>query len=159
MILTKGFRTTSSRALLWFLIGLLLPVITATLSYGGEMVDYVTYIRFTGENIIVAWDAPVAVDNITYTVLHLYHYEQKQDVAAAIAKVPQPTNQVTFNMGRWGHWIVKAKHCRPAAKTEDPDECSELVQSTDPKHAQVNGVSRAWWIYTYVAPPTGGGIE
>lgn len=153
-------RLPASRALLYFAIGFILSVIVnLALANAGETVDYVTYIRYTGENLTVAWDPPEPTTNTTYTALQLHHYEHKQDVPAAIAKVPQPTNRVTFSMGRWGHWVVMAKHCRPAANTGDPDECSEWAPSTDPAYAKVDGVPRAWWIYTYVAPPTGGGIE
>ena len=147
-----------SRALVYFGIGFVLSIIiNLAFAYAGEQVDYVTYIRYTGESITTAWDPPT--DNPTYTEVQLHHYEQAQSVPAAVAKVPQPTNQVTFNTGKGGHWIIMAKHCKPAATTGDPDECSEIAKSTDPAYAQVDGQPRAWWVYTYVAPPTGGGIE
>lgn len=136
--------------LLLLILFLLIPVA----GYSADEVDHHTYIFYTGENLTIAWDPPSA--DVTYTALQVHHYEQDQTITPiAIASVPQPQNQVTFSIGRGGHWIILARHCKPG----DPDVCSEVSMSTDPSYSTVDGEPRGWWVYTFIAPPTGGVIE
>jgi len=112
-----------------------------------EEVDRYTYVKYTGGSVSVAWDP---VSNATFYQLRLYLYERK--VYTEIEIVPGETYTWTFSTNKSGHYIVEARSVNDNNGTLT---YSEWAVSTNPTYATVKGVSRAWWVYCYVAPPGG----
>ncbi len=116
-------------------------------------VDRYLYLLDVGEEITVAWDSS---DNAEWYEIKLYHYEHKQEIQ--LPRMEKITSlEFTFQMPRGGHYEGWIRAC----KISTPDDvCSEWAKSITLKDKPiVDGVVRIWWLYSYPAAPTGGGVE
>jgi len=153
-------------AVTFFLIFLMVGSYFLRDSFAWEQLEYTTYSGFTGKEITIGWTESCNDDNCT----HPDEYEFKiyhRDMGVDLIKGITPNTQITIILSRVGHYIPKVRAVKNNCKYEDPDDpnsplvpCySDWVESIDPMYATVNGVNKAWWIFTWISPPGGGGIS
>lgn len=104
-----------------------------------EVLDYVTYSGYTGEEVTVEWDF---TGDATFEV-DLYHMEHKEHLNLT----PQPitARSITFTLPRSGHYSVGVR----AIKDGVP---GPWAGSIFPEDAQHNEEARAWWLFGALAP-------
>ena len=124
--------------LVLFFMFILTPMV-----YSLDINNYRTYILYSGESLTFAWDAS---QGATYYDVEAYHYEQKMRVRKSTWQNVKQTLLV-ITVPRSGHYIWKVRACN--------EECSEWSQSIEADKTN----NSPWWVYAYVAPPTGGGTN
>lgn len=138
-------KTSFSRGLV--IVVLTLALVVAVLLRCGESAEtfsYLTYCLYIGDSVTIAWDADPSVDH--YEV-QAKHFEQNQIVKNTLWQSIK-TNSLTVTIPRGGHWEWQVRACSLA-------ECSAWSESVKPENA-LDG--KPWWIYSYIAPPSQGGI-
>lgn len=141
---------TSSRVLVILaLVISLVIVFFLRCSEAMQEFDRHLYAFESGDQITIAWDAQSVA---TYYEIRVYHFEWAQEIGFPVATGRTSTNQITFVLPKGGHYEIWVRAC-------DDTDCSDYSKSIDPAAASVQGQQRAWWIYSYIGPITGGGIE
>jgi len=130
----------------------------STISFGGEVYDYVTYWGYTEENVNIEWDGDPdnSIDEVTKHEVELYHVEHKEVIV--VGKTTHPTQQMTLVFPRSGHYIAKVRSCHDVG---DPPvyDCSDWTESTNKERSTVwvepsqSYEPRAWWVYKQISPP------
>lgn len=108
-----------------------------------EKKDYVTYFGTTDKTITCTWDSSTGATSYQVELLHV-----ERDATTIVAVENLVATQITFSLPRSGHFVARIRAC-----PDDLEQCSGWSESVDPLVSSVDGQSRAWWIYGYVAPP------
>lgn len=116
-----------------------------------------TKYKVTGENIRVSWTPHP--DNIPWENNYVFDLEVIFFERDEIVINEKALNQLEYNfsLDRVGHYLVKVRACYAA----NPTECSEWSDSWNETNeiqfgdTMVNG----WWVFVWIAPPTGPGTR
>ena len=130
----------------------------------GEVKKLVTYVDYTENYVTAGWDIRPDSENISYYKIKMFHFERQVEIARG--KVDHPGHVVSLAFPYGGHYIVMVTSCRIeeentlCVETCVDDVCMETwSRSDDAGVAIVDGEPMGWWIYKYISPPTGGGVE
>lgn len=134
----------------YILVLTLLLFALASTCYGMELYPHYTYALHTGKEIAVAWDLS---EDATYYNVRARIMEQ-EDVVTNLAWNNIKDTMITMVIPRGGHWEIQVQACN------DDKMCSLWSSSTNPDSTPLIGDEpQTWWVYGYLAPPTGGGVE
>lgn len=151
---------------IFFIVLFLLAFFFIPRSLAWEKLDYVTYSGFTGKEVTIGWSDGCEGDDCTHPDEYEFKFYHK-DMDADLITGNTPNTQVTIVLTRIGHYIPKVRAIKNDCQHEDPDDqnsplvpCySDWAESINPIYATVDGESKAWWIFTWISPPGGGGIS
>lgn len=111
------------------------------------------YVQYTNKPITVAWDK---VDDKLVTDYELVAYNLERKTFIIRGQIPQrDTPQITITLNRSGHYIFYVRAVNNEA-TEEKYKYSAWVDSIT---AETVLDGKRWWVYVYLAPPTGASIE
>ena len=102
-------------------------------------VDHHTLIGTTAEIITLGWDE---CSTATGYEIRAFHHEQ--EIYIWVGDTTELT--FTYQLPKSGHYTFMVRAVNSSGE-------SNWSESTDPNVAVVEGQSRAWWVYGFVAPP------
>ena len=105
--------------------------------------DYVTYYAYTGKKIKISWDA--SNGTVKQYRIQAFLVEQNRYVWEITGSAN--TTSCIYTFDRSGHYIFRVR-------AENSKGHSRWISSNNATRSTVNGKHRAWWVYTYVAPPS-----
>ena len=127
------------------LILILFPSISFSLESGTY--DHLTYWRYSGDTVKLAWSAIVHnEDTIVYEV-NIYHCETEQIIVIGETQ----NTSIDIRLPRVGHYVFKVR-----SWLLDKSMNSEWAESSNPAYALNN---KSFWVYCQLPKVTGAGIE
>ena len=138
------------------------------LPVNAEVKKLVTYVGYTEEYITAGWDIRPEGENVDYYKIKMMHFER--DIEIARGQVDHPGNLVSLSFPYGGHYVIMITACRIEGEEEvcarecsdpaDETTCEEQWSYSDnAEDAMVDGQPMGWWVYKYISPPSGGGVE
>ena len=141
------------------LLFVLLIVVALCSPNAAELKQIDTFIYHSGETITFAWSLGPEDDLARYE-FQVLSFERGMIPVASGTIEGNPLDEdnplateATFTGEKVGHYIPRVRAC------DTSNLCSEWAESTDPNSAIVKETARGWWVYFYIAPPTGVTIE
>jgi len=122
----------------------------AQLTTIGPKIDAMTYWGTTVEQATIAWDVSAGATKYEWEAFH-------PETSMVILTGNTAATTITITLPKAGHFVIRLRACKPSADPAGPDVCSEWIDTLNVDYAQVDGQSKAWWIYRVLAPP--GDIE
>jgi hypothetical protein len=126
-----------------------------------EGIDYYLYYGDTGKDVSIAWADPTVLTpedpfddyDPLKDIFELIIYNKERDYTVKIADIPADQFEWTFKVPKIGHWVPKIRVKRvETVDGVDSIEYTEWSESIDSTVAQVDGVDRGWWLFTWLAP-------
>lgn len=129
--------------------------------YAWDEMDYYLYYGTTAESITVAWadpriETPTDINDdynplIDHFEISIFNKERKIE-QVVVNNIPGDVFQYTFNLPKTGHWIPKIRAVRHAiVDGVEENTVTDWSESIDPEVAVVNGLSRSWWLFAWIA--------
>jgi len=131
-------------------------------TYAWEEVDYYLYYGDTSEYTTVAWadprvttpENPMDDYNPATDSFEISIFNKERDINVVVAtNIPGDIFEHTFRLPKTGHWIPKIRAVRYAVVDGvEENTVTDWSESINPEVAVVNGVSRSWWLFAWIAP-------